>query len=62
MAVENGKRQFLKVGSSGGMEPDINAIGEKRVVIGDATFEIQLSNVARLAKGEYSIDEIIRSF
>lgn len=57
MTVKNGERQINKVGSISGIEPHINAISQKHVIIGDATFETHLSNIPELAEGEDYVNE-----
>lgn len=62
MTVKNGERQIYKVGSINSIEPHINAISQKHVIICNATFETQLSNVMGFAEGEDGVDEGCKGF
>jgi len=57
MTVKNGERQIIKVGSINSIEPHINAISQKHIIISDVAFEMQLSNVTGFAEGEDRVNE-----
>lgn len=57
IGVQNGEREFLKVGTSGGTEPQLKHFGIRVI-----TVETELPNVAGSTEGEYSIDEGCKFF
>lgn len=55
--AEKDDSQFFKAGPNGGTDPSGDGVGIKRVLIGEATAEAHLSDVAGSVESEHSIHE-----